>query len=174
MKLGSTVTLNVKGTTDDGMVFADSAVSGPMVFQTGMEMAMDGLENNILDMEGVVGEKASFVVSQYDAYGEYLEDKVEKIPTERIPMRNLKVGKRVWIGNDEGAPEPCTVLEIHDSYVLFDMNHPLAGHDLHFEVEILDFQDAPEDFISVKEKERQEGQYKEAYTVQGIGDRPQA
>ncbi|MDO4182046.1 MAG: FKBP-type peptidyl-prolyl cis-trans isomerase [Coriobacteriia bacterium] len=169
MELGSTVTLAFQGKLEDGTVFGYATADQPMVFQTGMDLAIEGLENNILDMNEV-GEKASFVVSMYEAYGEYLEDKTEKVARERIPYPTIKVGQRIWMGSDEGLPEPVTAIEVTNEYVVFDMNHPLAGKDLYFDVEILDIQEPPEGFISAAEKRKMQGQYDDAYTVSGIGD----
>ena len=65
------------------------------------------------------------------------------------------MGKRVWLANSEdGAPLPATCIALDKESATFDLNHPLAGKTLTFEVEILDLKDAPDDFISAAEKER--------------------
>lgn len=155
MQLGSTVTLTYKGTLDDGTVFGFADAENPMKFQTGMDMAIDGFEAAILEMNEV-GEKKTFTVSEYDAYGEYLDEFTVRIPMEQIPVRHeLKVGKRIWVSNSkDGDATPATILEIdkENHEVLFDLNHPLAGKQLTFEVEILEIEDAPENFVSAKEK----------------------
>ena len=154
MKLGSTVTLTYKGTLDDGTVFGYADAENPMVFQTGMDMVIDGLEKEILAMNEV-GEKKSFTVGQYDAYGEYLDDFTQRIPMEQVPKGNVKVGQRIFVANSEdGKPTPVPVLAIEDGMVIFDMNHPLAGQNLNFEVEILDIEEAPENFVSAAETAR--------------------
>ncbi|MDO4290830.1 MAG: FKBP-type peptidyl-prolyl cis-trans isomerase [Eggerthellaceae bacterium] len=151
MELGSTVTLTYKGTLDDGTVFGFADAEKPMKFQTGMDMAIDGFERAILEMNEV-GEKRTFTVSEYDAYGEYLEDFTAEVPIEQIPAR-VEVGKRIWMSNSEdGTPTPATVLEVNNGVVKFDLNHPLAGKALTFEVEILEIEDAPENFVSAQEK----------------------
>lgn len=154
MKLGSTVTLTYKGTLDDGTVFGFATAEEPMKFQTGMDMAIDGFEKAIMEMNEV-GEKKTFTISEYEAYGEYLEDFTQQIPEEQIPVRDLAPGKRVWLASsDDGAPMPATVIEVEDGVVTFDMNHPLAGKSLTFEVEIIEIEDAPENFVSAAEKAR--------------------
>lgn len=153
MELGSTVKLAFKGTLDDGTVFGFATKEEPMEFQTGMDLVVDGFEREILDMNEV-GEKKTFTISEYDAYGEYLDDYTQKIPVEQIPVDGLKVGKRVWMhSSDDGQPIHATVIAIEDGMVEFDMNHPLAGHKLTYEVELLDIQDPPENFVSFAEKE---------------------
>jgi peptidylprolyl isomerase len=152
MQLGSTVKLTYTGKLEDGTVFGFANADEPMEFQTGMDMVIDGLEEAILEMNEV-GEKKTVVIDQYKAYGEYLDEYTQWIPEEQIPVRNLEVGKRVWLASsDDGAPMPATVIEVKDGLVNFDLNHPLAGHDLTFEIEILDIQDAPENFVSAAAK----------------------
>ena len=141
MELGSTVTLTYVGTTDDGQEFGHADKDHPMKFQTGMDMAIDGFEEEILKMNEV-GEKRKFVVDQYKAYGEYLDDHVERIPMEQVPRGKVSVGQRVWMSSSEdGVPMPVTCTAIEDGVAVFDMNHPLAGKDLTFEVEILEIEE---------------------------------
>ena len=152
MQLGSTVTLVYTGKLDDGTVFGFATEEKPMKFQTGMDMAIEGFEKAILEMNEA-GEKKTFTVDEYGAYGEYLEGHVAKIPLEQIPVNDVKVGKRIMLSSSEdGAPMPATVLDITDGLVTFDLNHPLAGKSLTFEVELLEVEDAPEDFVSAAEK----------------------
>ncbi len=153
MELGSTVTLIYTGKLEDGTVFGFAEKENPMKFQTGMDMTIDGFEKAILEMEEV-GEKKSFIVDEYEGYGEYLEDYIAKIPGEQIPVSDLSVGKRVWLANSEdGSPMPATVIEVSkDGIVTFDLNHPLAGKKLLFEVELLEIEAAPENFVSAAEK----------------------
>lgn len=152
MELGSTVTLTYKGTLDDGTVFGFATEEEPMVFQTGMDMVIDGFEEEILAMNEV-GEKKSFTVDEYGAFGEYLDDFTTKIPHEQIPVSNLQPGKRVTLmSSDDGSPMQATVIAISDGYVTFDLNHPLAGKNLNYDVEILKIEEPPENFVSAKEK----------------------
>ena len=135
-----------------GTVFGFATEEKPMKFQTGMDMAIEGFEKAILEMNEA-GEKKTFTVDEYGAYGEYLEGHVAKIPLEQIPVNDVKVGKRIMLSSSEdGAPMPATVLDITDGLVTFDLNHPLAGKSLTFEVELLEVEDAPEDFVSAAEK----------------------
>lgn len=152
MKLGSTVTLTYEGRLDDGTVFGYATAEKPMKFQTGMDMVVDGFEREILAMNEV-GEKKSFTISEYDAFGEYLEDFTQNIPLEQIPF-SVKPGQRVTLGSsDDGNPMQATVIEIKDGAAVIDMNHPLAGQKLTYDVEILEIEDAPENFVSFAEKQ---------------------
>lgn len=155
MQLGSTVTLAYTGKLDDGTVFGFATAENPMKFQTGMDMAIDGFEAAILEMNEA-GEKKTFTISEYEAYGEYLDDFTARIPMEQIPARHsLEIGTRIWLSNSEdGDPTPATIIEIdkEKGEVVFDLNHPLAGKALTFEVEILEIEDAPDNFVSAREK----------------------
>lgn len=154
MELGSTVTLTYKGTLDDGTVFGYATAEKPMVFQTGMDLAIDGFENAILGMSEV-GEKKTFTLSEYEAYGEYIDNLTQVIPREQIPVGDIRVGKRIWLSSsDDGQPMPATVIEVDMHNVKFDLNHPLAGKSLTYEVEILAIEPAPENFVSAQEKAR--------------------
>ncbi|MEA5019109.1 MAG: FKBP-type peptidyl-prolyl cis-trans isomerase [Gordonibacter sp.] len=152
MQLGSIITLAYTGKLDDGTVFGYATKEEPMKFQTGMDMTIDGFEKAILEMSEA-GEKKTFVVDEYGAYGEYLEGHTTRIPIEQIPVDNIEVGRRIWLSSSEdGAPMPATVLGIEENVALFDLNHPLAGKSLTFEVELLEVMEAPEDFVSAAEK----------------------
>lgn len=154
MELGSTVTLTYKGTLDDGTVFGYATAEKPMIFQTGMDMAIDGFENEILAMNEV-GEKKTFTLDEYAAYGEYIDNLTQVIPREQIPVGDIRVGKRIWLSSsDDGQPMPATVIEVDMHNVKFDLNHPLAGKNLTYEVEILAIEAAPENFVSAAEKAR--------------------
>lgn len=151
MKLGSTVKLIYKGMLEDGTVFGYATEENPMEFQTGMDLVVDGFENEILSMNEV-GEKKTFTISEYDAYGEYLEDFTQKIPLEQIPFA-VQPGRKITLSSSEdGRPILGTVLEVADGNAIIDLNHPLAGQKLTYEVELLDIQDAPENFVSAREK----------------------
>ena len=149
MKLGSTVKLVYTGTLDDGTVFGYAKHDAPMEFQTGMDLTIEGFEREVLAMEQ--GEKKTFTISMYDAYGEYIDDMVETIPVENIPLAKVEVGQRVWLTDDDGGRYPVTALEVDSQQVTFDMNHPLAGHDLTYEVEVLEVAE-PEGEFKPKKK----------------------
>ncbi len=152
MEIGSTVTLIYEGKLDDGTVFGYATAEQPMKFQTGMDMVVDGFEREILAMNEV-GEKKSFTISEYDAFGEYLEDFTQAIPLEQIPF-SVQKGQRVVLSNSEdGNPMQVTVIEVKDGAAVVDLNHPLAGQKLSYDVEILEIEEPPENFVSYAEKQ---------------------
>ncbi len=142
MKLGSTVRLIYTGKLKDGTVFGYAKPEEPMEFQTGMDLVIDGLEREIMKMEA--GEKKTFTIGMYDAYGEYLDDFIEVVPVENVPLKNVEIGNRIWLSGENGEKIPVKILDINSKEITFDMNHPLAGEDLTFEVEILSVEEPPE------------------------------
>lgn len=142
MKLGSTVTLIYTGTMEDGTVFGTAKREAPMKFQTGLDLTVDGFEREVLKMEE--GEKKTFTIGQYDAYGEYLDDLTAIVPVENVPLKGLEVGMRIFMTDENGEKFPTKVLDITNKDVIFDLNHPLAGHDLTYEVEILSVEEPEE------------------------------
>ena len=142
MKPGSTVRLIYTGTLDDGTVFGYAKPEQPMEFQTGMDLTIEGFEREIMKMSE--GEKKTFTLDEYSAYGEYLEDLTSTVPVESVPLKGLEVGMRIWLAGDDGEKFPAKVLDITGKDVVFDMNHPLAGKSLTFEVEILSVEEPPE------------------------------
>ena len=162
MELGSTVHLVYTGTLDDGSVFGTAKKEEPMVFQTGLDLTIPGFEREIMQMEK--GEKKTFTLGVYDAYGEYLEDFVQKIPRANVPIE-VEVGKRAWLTNETGERVPVTVKEINRDEVFFDMNHPLAGKELTFEVEILEIEDPPENFVSAQEQRKRDEKMGKQYNI---------
>ena len=137
MRKRTTVKLAYKGILPDGTVYDQATRENPLVMQAGMGLALDGFEREVMEMEA--GETKTFTVKDYDAFGEYFEDWTERIPRDMIPgVERLKPGKVLWTLDENGAKVPGTVIEITNDYVLYDCNHPLAGNDITFEVEILE------------------------------------
>lgn len=154
MLIGSTVTLIAEGRSEDGTLFLSATKEAPMTFQTGNELTLPGFEKGVLEMTAV-GEKKTFTVPCYEGFGEYREDDFEVIPFEVLPRSNVKVGDMIWVMDEEGNRIPITAVSHEEDGVRFDMNHPLAGQELTFEVEIIELVDAPEDFVSAEEKRKQ-------------------
>ncbi len=167
MELGSTVRLTYTGTLDDGTVFGYAKEEEPMVFQTGLELTIPGFEREVMQMQA--GEKKTFTLGIYDAYGEYLDDFVQRVPRASVPVE-VEPGKRVWMTNENGENVPVTVKEVNRDEVFFDMNHPLAGKELTFEVELLGVEEPPEDFVSAEEQRRRDEQMGKQYDLGGEGE----
>ena len=95
-----------------------------------------------------VGEKREFTLSPEDAYGERIEDAIQKIQRENFPENmELEVGMVVGAQSDQG-PIQFTILEIDEEEVTADFNHQMAGRTLRFEVEVVDVRSASEEELA--------------------------
>jgi FKBP-type peptidyl-prolyl cis-trans isomerase SlyD len=118
----------------EGRVIDTSRGGEPMPFLEGSGQIIDGLEEPLLQM--AAGEKRTVVVPPERAYGMREAELVQKVPRANLPVDDLKVGDQFQTGPDRQAPV-VTVVAIEGDQVLLDANHPLAGQELHFEVELV-------------------------------------
>lgn len=124
-----------------GRVLDTSRGGEPMSFVEGAGQIIDGLEESLLRM--AAGEQAKVVVPPERAYGVREAELVQKVPRDRLPVDDLKVGDQFQTGPDRQAPV-VTVVAIEGDEVLLDANHPLAGQELHFEVDLVAVRHATE------------------------------
>lgn len=118
-----------------GRVIDTSAGSPPMPFIEGAGQIIDGLEAVLLQM--AAGEKRAIVVPPEQGYGLPDPELVQKIPKASLPVGDIKVGDQFQTGADRHAPV-VTVMAVEGDEVLLDANHPLAGQELHFDVELVE------------------------------------
>jgi FKBP-type peptidyl-prolyl cis-trans isomerase 2 len=147
MDKGDIVMVDYVGKTQDGDIFDlsneerakeegvydENANYQPIPVLIGEEYVIPGFEENVEDME--VGEKKTFTVEAEKAYGERDSDKIETYPEKEFQRQdvNVNVGDELMIGRRRGK-----VLSKGSGRVRIDFNHPLAGQDLTYEVEILE------------------------------------
>jgi FKBP-type peptidyl-prolyl cis-trans isomerase SlyD len=117
-----------------GRILDTSRGGEPMPFVEGSGQIIEGLEGSLRQM--AIGEQRAVVVPPERAYGVREAELVQKVPKSRLPVDGLKVGDQFQTGPDRQAPV-VTVLAIEGDEVLLDANHPLAGQELHFEVELV-------------------------------------
>ena len=107
--------------------------------------AIPGLESQILDLKK--GDKKTVKVAAADAYGDRDDTLVAKVERSELPTDSVKVGDVFRGGPDEDAPI-LTVTEVTDTHVVVDANHPLAGEDLVFSIEMGEIRIATADEIT--------------------------
>jgi FKBP-type peptidyl-prolyl cis-trans isomerase SlyD len=117
-----------------GRVLDTSRGGAPMPFVEGSGQIIEGLEEPLLRM--ATGEKRTVVVPPERGYGRREAELVQKVPKANLPVDEVKVGDQFQTGPDRQAPV-VTVVSIEGDEVLLDANHPLAGQELHFEVELV-------------------------------------
>lgn len=140
------VAMHYKLTNDGGEVLDSSEGRDPLYYLQGYGNIIPGLEK---EMEGKnIGDKFSVSIEAKDAYGEYDESLVQKIPREQFEQfPNLEIGMKFHIDSNFG-PMVVTVDEINDENVTINGNHELAGVRLTFAVEVAEIRDASEEEIS--------------------------
>lgn len=114
----------------------------PLEFMMGRGQVIPGLEKELANLSS--GDKKVIMVSAEDAYGPRREDAVETVPAEQFAGIELEVGMQLYGQSEEGQTIMVTVISFDKESVTVDYNHPLAGKDLTFSVDIKDVRDATE------------------------------
>jgi FKBP-type peptidyl-prolyl cis-trans isomerase 2 len=134
IKNGSTVAVHYTGKTTDGEQFDSSIGREPFQFQIGSQQVIPGFENGLIGKS--VGEKVTINIPVDQAYGQVREDLLMKVPHVQLPGK-VEVGQ-VLQATNQGQVVNVIVKEVNEDHALIDANHPLAGQDLIFDIEILE------------------------------------
>jgi FKBP-type peptidyl-prolyl cis-trans isomerase SlyD len=135
------VTMNFVLTDDDGNVLDATDKDGPFSYLSGNNMVLPKLEEAVSGM--IIGTKKNLRLEAADAYGVYNEQIVQVVGKENFPKDfELEVGMSYVASNPDGAQMPFVITEVRDEDVTIDFNHPLAGKNLNFDIELLDIRDA--------------------------------
>jgi peptidylprolyl isomerase len=137
VKQGDTVRVHYTGKLTDGMLFDSSEGREPLEFTLGAGNVIPGFEAAVVGMSA--GESKTVNIDSAQAYGPRSEDAVRKLPREGIPQEiQLEAGLQLQASDPQGRPIMFTVLEVEEETVTLDANHPLAGKDLVFELELVE------------------------------------
>ncbi|KPP85288.1 MAG: peptidylprolyl isomerase [Rhodobacteraceae bacterium HLUCCO07] len=136
VKKGDTVHIHYTGTLQDGSVFDSSEGRDPLAFTVGSGQIIPGLDTA---MEGMsVGDTRRVEVPSDQAYGPVQEEARQAVPRADIPDEiPMEVGTQVNAQNEDGQVMTLTIHDVTDDHVVLDANHPLAGKDLVFDVELV-------------------------------------
>ncbi|NTW56902.1 MAG: peptidylprolyl isomerase [Chlorobiaceae bacterium] len=136
-KTGDTVRVHYTGTLDDGTMFDTSANREPLEFTIGKGQVIPGFDNAVIDM--VAGETRVTVIPAEDAYGPHSEELVTDVDRSRFPADiELELGQQLQVGLADGQQAIVMIVDISDDAVTLDANHPLAGQNLTFEIELVE------------------------------------
>jgi peptidylprolyl isomerase len=137
IKPGDTISVNYTGRFEDGDVFDTSEGRSPLVFTVGAGQLISGFDSAVVGLKS--GDKKTITIAPEDGYGEHREDLVIDMPASNIPPdMDLTEGMQVQLVDQSGNPIPAIVQEIGDDVVKMDVNHPLAGKTLLFDIEIME------------------------------------
>ena len=138
-KVGDTVKVNYTGKLEDGTVFDSSVNRDPLQFSLGQGQVIAGFEEAVVGMSP--GDSKSVTIPSEQAYGPYQDELVIVVDEQQIPSElSVEVGQQLQMRHSNGQAVPVTVTDIAEDKVTLDANHPLAGKDLTFDIELVTVQ----------------------------------
>jgi peptidylprolyl isomerase len=139
-KHGNTVTVHYTGKLADGTVFDSSEGNDPLQFTIGAGEIIPGFEEAVLGMNTGDSKTAEIPVEQ--AYGSHRPDMIVEVDRNQFPEDlQPEIGQQLQIQQPTGEMIPVVVTDVSDATVTLDANHPLAGEDLIFDIQLVDVTD---------------------------------
>ncbi len=136
VKSGDKVKVHYHGKLTDGSTFDTSDGRDPLEFTVGQGMVIKGFDDALLDMK--VGDKKTVEIPVNEAYGERREDMVVEYPKQDFPDEMTpEVGMQLNMSDNQGNNFPVVITEVKEEVVVLDANHPLAGKELVFDLELV-------------------------------------
>ena len=133
---GDTILVNYTGKYEDGEVFDSSEKCSPLKFTVGAGQLIKGFDNAVVGMKE--GDKKTVIIQASEGYGEHREDYVIEMPKSQIPPgMELKAGMEVQLMDQDKNPIFALCTAVLEDSITIDVNHPLAGKTLIFDIEIL-------------------------------------
>lgn len=135
-KSGDTVRVHYTGMLDDGTVFDSSTGREPLEFQIGSHQVIGGFEEAVEGLEE--GESVVAKLAPEEAYGPRRDELTMTVPKGQLPEGiEPEVGQRLALRRPDGGTMPVVVSEVTDEAITLDANHPLAGHELTFSIQLV-------------------------------------
>ena len=136
-KMGDVVRINYTGSLTNGTQFDSSVGKEPLEFTIGLGQVIKGLEAHVAGMEP--GNKSTVTIPCAEAYGPHRAEAIQTLDRAKVPTGiDLRPGTQLQARTSDGGMLPITVVEVDDNSVKVDANHPLAGQDLVFDVELVE------------------------------------
>jgi peptidylprolyl isomerase len=136
-KPGDTVKIHYTGKLDDGTVFDSSVDREPLEFTLNSGQVIPGFDQAVVGMSP--GDTKTEKIPMDQAYGPYREEMVVEVSRQQMPPElQPEVGQQLQVQQTDGQTIPVVVTEVTDSTVTLDANHPLAGEDLTFEIQLVE------------------------------------
>jgi peptidylprolyl isomerase len=136
-KSGDTVKVHYTGTLDDGSVFDSSENREPLEFTLGEGSVIPGFENAVMGLK--LGDSVTVTIPAGEAYGEYQDNMLMEIDRAQLPQGlNPEVGMQLQMQQMDGTAVIVVISEVGEDSITIDGNHPLAGKDLTFEIELVE------------------------------------
>ncbi|OBX21146.1 MULTISPECIES: FKBP-type peptidyl-prolyl cis-trans isomerase [Bizionia] len=136
VKENDTVQVHYTGKLSSGQVFDSSADREPLEFTLGQGMLIPGFEKAVLEMK--VSDKKTVVIEKTEAYGDVQKELFHEVKKDQLPQDiKPEVGMGLASKNPDGTEHQFRVAAVNDDHIVVDGNHPLAGQDLTFELELV-------------------------------------
>ena len=136
---GDTVKVEYTGKLSDGSVFDSSEGEDPLEFTMGEGQLIPGFENAVEGME--VDEEKTVTIEADNAYGQKKDDFIQGFPKDSLPDEiPAEKGQQLQLQTQDGQAIPGMITKVTDDEITVDMNHPLAGKDLTFDIKVVDIQ----------------------------------
>lgn len=137
VKQNDTVKVHYTGKLKDGQVFDTSEGKEPIEFTLGQGQLIPGFEKGLIDMK--VQEKKTITIPQDEAYGEAREELIQEVAKDQLPEEiKPEVGMGLVSKTPDGKEMNLVVAEVKEETIVVDGNHPLAGKDLIFDLEVVE------------------------------------
>ena len=138
-KNGNQVKVHYHGRLNDGTTFDSSEGRSPLQFEVGAGQVIKGFDDGVLGMKE--GEKKTIHIPVHEAYGEKSEDMIIEFPLEQFPAdMKPEIGMQLNLRGQDGRSFPVVISDVKKDLVVLDGNHPLAGKDLIFDIEMVEIQ----------------------------------
>lgn len=136
VKKGDKVSVHYHGKLKDGTTFDSSEGREPLQFTAGNGQVIKGFDDAVMDM--TPGDKKTVTIPVHEAYGERNDEMLMEFPITEFPAdMKPEVGMEIQMGDNAGNVFPVVITEVGTDTVVLDANHPLAGKDLVFEIELV-------------------------------------
>jgi peptidylprolyl isomerase len=136
VKSGDTVKIQYTGKLDDNSVFDTSVDRDPIQLTIGQGRTIPALEEAIIGMK--TGETKTVEISAEQGYGPYQKELVHKVSREVLPAdMEPEIGQRLKATSTDGRAFSVTIKDVSENSITMDANHPLAGKDLTFDIELI-------------------------------------
>ena len=136
-KAGDTVRVHYEGQLSDGTIFDSSLEREPIEFILGQDTVIPGFEQAVIGME--VGESKDISIPPEEGFGDYSEDLVVNIEKTILPPDiNPELGMQLEVSSEEETPRVFTIADIAEDSITLDGNHPLAGQEIAFKIELIE------------------------------------
>ncbi|MFT4848014.1 MAG: FKBP-type peptidyl-prolyl cis-trans isomerase 2 [Sediminicola sp.] len=140
VKVNNTVKVNYTGKLSDGEIFDSSEGKEPLEFTLGQGQLIPGFEKGLIDMK--VAEKKTIRIAKEEAYGEINKDLIVEVKKAELPQEIApEVGMGLVSKSPDGQEMNLRVVQVNEESIVVDGNHPLAGKELIFDLEVVAIKD---------------------------------